>query len=66
MKEVAEGSSCTKGGFGHWGNFFTLEMVSGGVIIPGDVKTCGCGTWGHGLVLALAVLGLMILKPFPA
>lgn len=42
----------------------------GGVTIPGSVQNpCGCGTWGQGLVLSLAVLeeqlNLRILKAFP-
>lgn len=29
-------------------------LGSGGVTVPGRVQnTCKCGTWGHGLVLAL-------------
>lgn len=31
---------------------------SGGIPIPaGTLQLCGCGTWGHGLGVALAVLG---------
>lgn len=42
---------------------------SGGITVPGNVdNTCECGTWGHGLVVNLAVpsqrLDLMIFKGF--
>lgn len=35
-----------------------VPFGGGGIIISGSVqKPCGCGTWGHSLVVALEVLG---------
>lgn len=64
---------------GYWGKFLlrkggpALEWVvrgSGGSTVPGGAQNPrGCGPWGHGLVVALAVLreqlDLMVLETFP-
>lgn len=52
-----------KGLFHHWKGAQALAQLPKAVV---DVqKTCGCGIWGHGFVVNMAVLGeyleLMIL-----
>lgn len=65
-EKAKEASSCTRGGSG-WilgklssqkgqPDFGTDCPDSGGAIIPGVFEKCGCGPWGHGWVVALAVL----------
>lgn len=40
-----------------WFDYSQAPRGSGGVMVYGRVKnTCGCGTWGHGLVVNMAVL----------
>lgn len=53
-----------------WSGIGTAAQGRGGITIPGnDQKACGCGTWGHGLVVGLVVvmggcLDLMISEIF--
>lgn len=64
-------SHCTRRGLdGKHSGCQSLEQTtqgSGGIVILGSVqKSSGCGTWGHGLVVDLVVLGqhleLMVLE----